>query len=36
MKLIAHRGNWAGTNYELENRPDYIAEAINRGYDAVS
>jgi len=34
MRLIAHRGNWAGTNHELENRPDYIAEAINRGYDA--
>jgi len=34
MKLIAHRGNWCGTKYSLENRPDYIIDAIHHGYDA--
>ena len=34
MKLIAHRGNWKGTDHSLENRPDYIIDAIHHGYDA--
>jgi hypothetical protein len=33
MKLIAHRGNIFGPNPEKENRPEYIVEAINQGYD---
>ena len=33
MKLISHRGNIAGKNFELENRPDYISNAIKLGYD---
>ena len=33
MKLIAHRGNISGPNEELENKVDYIEEAINQGYD---
>ena len=32
MKLIAHRGNIDGPSSE-ENRPDYIQEALNRGYE---
>jgi hypothetical protein len=33
MKLIAHRGNIFGPNYELENSPDYISKTISIGYD---
>lgn len=33
MKIISHRGNLNGKNIELENRPDYILEAINKGFD---
>ena len=32
MIKIAHRGNFEGTNPELENRPDYIQAAINAGF----
>jgi hypothetical protein len=34
MKLIAHRGNIHGAVPELENGPDYIQGALDRGYDA--
>jgi len=33
MLLIAHRGNVNGKNEILENTPDYIITAINKGYD---
>jgi hypothetical protein len=33
MKLIAHRGNIYGPNPELENKPEYILDAIKNGYD---
>jgi hypothetical protein len=33
MKLIAHRGNTSGPRPEMENRPEYIMKAIERGYD---
>ena len=33
MKLIAHRGNFQGSNKEMENRPEYISQAIQKGYD---
>lgn len=33
MILIAHRGNITGPNPERENSPDYIDEAIEKGYD---
>jgi hypothetical protein len=32
MKLIAHRGNINGPNKEKENNPEYIMDAINKGY----
>ena len=32
MKLIAHRGNINGPKYDLENKPKYIMNAINKGY----
>lgn len=32
MRLIAHRGNLNGPDPSNENRPDYIMEAINKGY----
>ncbi len=31
-KLIAHRGNTNGKNPERENSPEYIMEALNKGY----
>ena len=34
MILIAHRGNTFGPNPEKENSPDYILDALERGYDA--
>ena len=33
MKFIAHRGNLNGPNKEMENKPDYIDQAIATGYD---
>jgi len=33
MKLISHRGNINGRKPELENRQEYIIQAINSGYD---
>ena len=33
MKLIAHRGNINGPNPKVENHPDYIQNALNKGYD---
>ena len=33
MILIAHRGNTIGPNIEKENHPDYIDEAIKKGFD---
>lgn len=33
MKRIAHRGNISGPNPERENQPEYILEAIQKGYD---
>jgi glycerophosphoryl diester phosphodiesterase len=33
MKLIAHRGNTDGPNPLEENRPEYIEDAIDRGFD---
>ena len=32
MKLISHRGNLHGKNPDLENRPDYILQALKKGY----
>jgi hypothetical protein len=33
MKIIAHRGNLYGPNPDKENRPHYIMEALNKGFD---
>jgi len=33
MILISHRGNIDGKQEGKENKPSYIAEAINRGFD---
>lgn len=33
MILISHRGNIDGRRVPFENKPDYIDEAINAGYD---
>jgi hypothetical protein len=33
MKIISHRGNIEHPKYNLENQPDYILEAIHKGYD---
>lgn len=33
MKLIAHRGNINGENEAYENKPSYIINAIENGYD---
>lgn len=33
MKLIAHRGNFAGQNTERENTVAYLEEALEAGYD---
>lgn len=33
MKYISHRGNTSGINLSLENTPDYIESAINKGFD---
>lgn len=34
MKLIAHRGNINGCDKINENNPDYIIEALEKGFDA--
>jgi hypothetical protein len=33
LKFISHRGNLNGPNPSRENHPDYILEAINKGYN---
>ena len=33
MKYIAHRGNTNGVNPDLENKPGYIEQAIEKGFD---
>tara|TARA_R110002020_G_scaffold11692_1_gene43712 strand:- start:2071 stop:2514 length:444 start_codon:yes stop_codon:yes gene_type:complete len=33
MKLISHRGNIRGRQPDLENSPEYIKDAISKGYD---
>ncbi len=33
MRLISHRGNITGRNSNLENKPEYIMNAISKGYD---
>ena len=33
MILISHRGNLTGKQPELENKPSYIADALNKGYN---
>jgi hypothetical protein len=33
MILIAHRGNTNGPNPDRENSPDYITEALDKGYN---
>ena len=33
MLLIAHRGNISGPNPKRENTPEYIEEAISKGFD---
>jgi len=33
MKLISHRGNINGPNKEKENKPSYIEDSLNSGYD---
>tara|TARA_Y100000034_G_scaffold133668_1_gene199805 strand:- start:2365 stop:2787 length:423 start_codon:yes stop_codon:yes gene_type:complete len=34
--LISHRGNINGSNPEMENKPEYIQEALDLGYDVES
>ncbi len=36
MILISHRGNINGSNPEMENKPEYIQEALDLGYDVES
>lgn len=33
MKFIAHRGNMNGPNPAMENKPEYIQQALDAGYD---
>ena len=33
MVLISHRGNIDGKNGDRENHPEYIQEALDKGYD---
>ena len=33
MILISHRGNIAGKQLELENKPEYVMDAILKGYN---
>lgn len=34
MHYIAHRGNLNGSNPDRENDPQYVSEALSRGYEA--
>lgn len=33
MRFISHRGNLTGPEPENENKPEYIQQAINKGYE---
>ena len=33
MKLIAHRGNTSGPNINKENDPEYLIQAVDKGFD---
>ena len=33
MIFISHRGNLTGKNPKMENKPSYISDALNQGYD---
>ena len=33
MKIISHRGNINGSIPKMENKPDYITNAVNLGFD---
>ena len=33
MRLISHRGNINGKNPELENKPEYVFDALKLGYE---
>ena len=33
MYLISHRGNLNGIQKDMENEPEYISNAINKGFD---
>ncbi len=33
MKFISHRGNISGPNPQKENHPNYILNALNKGYE---
>lgn len=33
MKIISHRGNLSGSDHSMENRPIYIEQAVDAGYD---
>lgn len=33
MILISHRGNISGRNIDMENHPQYVMDAISKGYD---
>lgn len=33
IKFISHRGNLSGKNLDLENNPEYIINAIQKGFD---
>ncbi len=33
MILISHRGNTYGPKKELENKPEYILDTLQKGYD---
>jgi len=33
MKLISHRGNINGPDYENENKPEYVLKALESGFD---
>ena len=35
MIKISHRGNISGPNEEIENKPEYIKEALKGGYSNV-
>ncbi|CAB4156840.1 hypothetical protein UFOVP658_184 [uncultured Caudovirales phage] len=33
MRFISHRGNLTGKNVEFENSPEYVVDAIRKGFD---